>query len=209
MRPATRIDWAAARRRMAQVDQALAGVNEIDAMTLQRVWQRRAEQLARSPETEDDGESIELVLVRVGGERYGLPVHYVIDIQALERITHVPHAPCWVAGVTHWRGRILTVVDVRQYFGLPEHAASTTLDYAYRVVVQSPSMQIGLRVDDVLSISRLRVSERQLPDVDDDLPGRYIVGLAHSADLEYSKIPIVDLQRMLADPRLIVREELA
>lgn len=202
-----RIDWEAVRRRMAQMEQTLSDVDPIDETTLQRVWERRAEQLAVAPETEDDSESIEVLLVRLGSEPYGLLVRNVIDIRPLERLTRVPHTLPWIAGVAHWRGRILTVVDARHYFGLPERGASREPRRTYLVVMESPAMQIGLQVDDVLSISRLRMYQRQVEDVEDDSAYHFVAGLAQSDEAGYLRVAILDLQHVLADPKLIVHED--
>lgn len=202
---AQRIDWDAVRKRIAQVGQILSGEDEIDETTMQRVWERRAEQLAQVHEIEDDAESIELVLMCVVNKVFGLPVRHVNDIRPLGCITSVPRTPDWLAGVTHWRGRILTVIDVRHYFDLLDGDASHVSSSTCLIVVESPSMQIGLLVDDVLSINRLGITQKQLPDAAAHVPDRYISGVAQSDDLEYPSVAILDLQCMLADPRLVVR----
>ena len=200
------VDWDMVRRRIAQVGEVLSGAGEIDEAVLKSVWERRAAQLAQKLEEKDHDEPLDLVLARLSGEVYGLPVHSVIDIRAMERITCVPRTPPWVAGISHWRGRILTVVDAQCYLGLRD-APREPRD-SYLVVVESPSMQIGLLVDEVLSIGRLQVYEKQLPDRDAEPPRRYIIGMAQSDDPQHPRVAILDPARMLTDHRLIVREEM-
>ena len=95
---------------------------ETDALTpdkLQQIWERRAAMLAAAPaQEEEEGEQIELVIVQLGLEFYGVEVRYVSDIRAAKQITRVPRVPDWVSGVVNLRGRILSVIDLRKFFGL-------------------------------------------------------------------------------------------
>ena len=59
------------------------------------------------------------MVIRLGREVYGLETDYVFDIRPLESITHVPRVPDWVAGVVNLRGRIISVLDLQRFLGLP------------------------------------------------------------------------------------------
>lgn len=61
------------------------------------------------------------VIIRVEKERYGLPLPAVKEVVVPpERFTRVPRAPAAVAGVMNLRGRVVTVVELRQLLGLPD-----------------------------------------------------------------------------------------
>jgi purine-binding chemotaxis protein CheW len=61
------------------------------------------------------------VIFRVEKERYGLPLAAVKEVVVPpERFTRVPRAPAPVTGVMNLRGRVVTVVELRQLLGLPE-----------------------------------------------------------------------------------------
>jgi purine-binding chemotaxis protein CheW len=61
------------------------------------------------------------VIFRVEKERYGLPLAAVREVVVPpERFTRVPRAPTAVAGVMNLRGRVVTVVELRQLLGLPD-----------------------------------------------------------------------------------------
>ena len=55
----------------------------------------------------------ELVLVRLGGCRYALPMASVAEVGRPPALTRVPGLPAFVAGVANWRGRVLAVLDLR------------------------------------------------------------------------------------------------
>jgi purine-binding chemotaxis protein CheW len=75
--------------------------------------------------------SAEVVIVRLGGCRYALPMPAVAEVGRPPALTRVPGVPSWVAGVANWRGRVLAVLDLRPLLS----AESTTLDRRGRLVV--------------------------------------------------------------------------
>lgn len=67
----------------------------------------------------ESGSLKEYVTATVGGQLFGLPILRVQDVFKPERVTGVPLAPPEIAGVLNLRGRIVTLVDLRQRLGLP------------------------------------------------------------------------------------------
>ena len=73
----------------------------------------------------------EVVVVRLGGCRYALPMPAVAEVGRPPSLTRIPGVPSWVAGVANWRGRVLAVLDLRPLLA----AESTPLDRRGRLVV--------------------------------------------------------------------------
>jgi chemotaxis signal transduction protein len=111
-------DWESVRGRIAAANAALEGLDETSPEVMQEIWARRAAKWAEVPVEEDEGDRVDLVLARLGREVYGLDAQYVSVIRPVEQITPVPRVPDWVAGVVNVRGRILSVIDLRCFFGL-------------------------------------------------------------------------------------------
>jgi len=213
MKEAQDFDWENVRQRLAAVSAALAGLDETAPEVVQRIWARRAAQLARVPVQEEEGERMELVLVRLGREVYGLDAEFVLDIRPAGQITRVPRVPDWVAGVVNLRGRILSVLDLSRFFGLPQEVEREAIS-PYLVVVETPAMELALLVDDVLAVEALPAS--QVQGASDTLWGirpEYVRGVAERRDRnipadEASSLVVLDLPALLADERLIVDEEM-
>ena len=88
----------------------------------------------------------ELVVVRLGGCRYALPMASVAEVGRPPALTRVPGLPAFVAGVVNWRGRVLAVLDLR---GLLQ-AGFGPLDRRGRLVVlQHAGVRVGLLVEQV------------------------------------------------------------
>ncbi len=216
------LDWETIRQRIAELNAAMEETVEISPEEMQRIWARRAAELAQVPDEEDEGDQVRLVLIRLGREMYGLDAQYVYYVKPTEGITLVPRVPDWVAGVINMRGRILSVVDLRQFFGLPaaseDDRNSDSLDEAMLqlVVVETPDMEIALLVDDVLTVESLPIGQMQ--DASGTVRGlraEYVQGVIARQDPEADDgvegdrlVVILDLLAVLSDPRLIVHEEI-
>jgi purine-binding chemotaxis protein CheW len=73
----------------------------------------------------------EVVVVRLGGSRYALPMGSVAEVGRPPALTRVPGLPAWLAGVANWRGRVLAVLDLRPLLDAP----GGELDRRARLVV--------------------------------------------------------------------------
>lgn len=121
-------------------------------------------------------ERVLCVLCRAGGERLAVPardVHKVVDRPQLTRMPRLPEA---ILGITHHRGRIVTVVDAVPLLGLerapppsapgagadatvpPSAARPAALVGEARVLVlDRGTRQLGLWVDGVDEVEALRI----------------------------------------------------
>lgn len=88
-----------------------------------------------------------LVVVRLGGSRYALPMASVAEVGRVPGITRIPGLPAWVAGVANWRGRVVAVLDLRPLLTAP---ADDVNRRSRLVVLSHETHRIGLLVDAVL-----------------------------------------------------------
>jgi purine-binding chemotaxis protein CheW len=183
--------------------------DELTTELLEQTWARRADMLAEEVAEDDGGEHLSVVLVQLGQEVYGLEAQYVYDARPLERITPVPRAPGWMAGVVNVRGRIYPVLDLARFLGLPT-AANGNGEGAYLVVVQSEMLELALKVDHVLSV--IALPESRLQETADTLnvPTAILRGVMQNNDDHDlpAFLVVLDLPQLLSDPQLIIHEEL-
>ncbi len=181
----------------------------IDQEQVEKVWAQRAAQLAKVVKREESGEQLAIALVRLGRELLGVEVQYVQDIRQIEALTRVPRVPEWVAGISNVRGRILSVINLRSFLGLPPAPQSGE---GILVVVQAASMDVILLVDDVPGVEVLPVRK--------DLAGNnllhhlrseYILAVVErrNSSADQRHITVLNMDAILSDPRMMVHEELA
>lgn len=169
-----------------------------------QVWARRAAELARVPPQEEEGEQLDLLLFCLGSETYAFEARFAFDIRPAAQITRVPRVPDHVAGLVHIRGRILSVLDLARFFGLPGEDRDENQPQRHLLMVEQPEMELALLVDEVLAVQSFARSHLQpAGDALPGLPAEYVRGVAPGP------LVVLDLPALLADERLIVREEMA
>lgn len=116
----------------------------------------------------------------VGDEDYGLPIQYVTEIIAMQRITEVPDVEEYVEGVINLRGKVIPVVDVRRRFGMPEREYD---DRTCIVVVEYEGTAVGLVVDRVAEVVDIPGDQVDPPPtIHKGANHRYIQGLGKVGD---------------------------
>ena len=58
-------------------------------------------------------ETKQFIVVRIGGEKFGIDIGYVDNIIRLQKITRVPKAQVWFKGIINLRGEIVPVMSAR------------------------------------------------------------------------------------------------
>jgi purine-binding chemotaxis protein CheW len=139
------------------------------------------------------GETLsEFVTAVVGGQRFGLPILRVQDVFVPDRLTRVPLAPPDVAGLMNLRGRIVTLIDMRQRLGLGD-AASGANTMAIGVELRGESY--GLLVDSVGEVLKLDDARREACPVNLD---PHLAALSFGIHrLEDQLLLLIDVDRVL------------
>jgi purine-binding chemotaxis protein CheW len=163
------------------------------------VLRARALALARREEPAVAGERLELLEFRLARDRYAVETRHVSEVIPLADLTPVPCTPAFLAGVVNVRGRITAVMDIQKFLALPMQGLA---DLHHIILVRAPQFDIGLLADAIVSVRSQPRGDLQpsLPPPA-GMPPDYVKGM--TAD----RVVVLDLERMLADPRLIVHED--
>lgn len=219
-------DWESARQRILQATAALAQGNETDAEILESVWAQRAAQIAQTPAQQEKGDRADFTLVQLGSEVYAIDVEYVFTIRPAKEISRVPRVPEWVTGVANVRGHIMSVIDLKRFFGLAAGTAApeNNLDSKagatdYLIVVHLEDMEVALLIDDIPGVESILIDKIQDTDgVVRGIPPEYVRGVVRREDpnsqaaaqhaIQNTFITVLNIPALLGDPRLIIHEEL-
>ena len=141
----------------------------------------------------NDDPVLQWVTFQLGSETYGINVLQVREVLRVTDITPVPGAPEYVLGIINLRGNVVTVIDCRRCFGLPDKEH----DDVSRIVIVEASAQIfGILVDSVAEVVYLRTSQiDHAPSVGAEDSAKYIQGV-YSRDDEL--LILVDLNKLIA-----------
>jgi len=196
----TAIDWREVYRRLEAARAAVERVRAPDSEESRRLLKARAQALARqSAPAEAAGEHIEIVEFDLAYERYAVEVGYVREVCPLENLTPLPCAPAFVLGIVNLRGEILSVLDLKKFFELPEKGLT---DLNKVIVLEAESMLFGILADAVLGVRRISVAELQ-----PSLPTLTAVREAYLRGVTAERTVILDAAKLLADERIVVQEQ--
>lgn len=145
-------------------------------------------------ESVENDPEIQLVTFRLQDETYGINVMQVQEVLRVAEIAPVPGAPHYVLGIINLRGNVVTVVDTRTRFGLPQ---TEVTDLSRIVVIESEAQVVGILVDSVAEVVDLRLSEiDSAPNVGNEESSRYIQGVASKNN---NLLIVVDLNKLLSE----------
>ncbi len=141
-----------------------------------------------------DDPVIQWVTFRLAGETYGINVMQVQEVLRYTEIAPVPGASPHVLGIINLRGNVVTVIDTRLRFGLPQGELN---DNTRIVIIEASSHVVGILVDSVAEVVYLRQSEiESSPNVGQDESARYIQGVCHK---DGELLILIELEKMLTD----------
>ncbi len=115
------IDWRTVHQRLAAASAAVERMEMPNAEETRRILKTRAHALAREPaKTQTAAESLEVVEFLLAYEKYAIESRYVREVYPLEDLTPLPCAPAFVLGIVSVRGEIISVINIKKFFDLPE-----------------------------------------------------------------------------------------
>lgn len=129
-----------------------------------------------------DQEKIQYIVVKIGGEQYGLNISYVDNIVRMQKITRVPKAPHYYVGVINLRGEIVPVMSVRRKMGL-EDDVYTNKSRIIILKLENLGL-IGIIVDEVKEVINLGESDidRNVSNANRRADANYINGIGKDGD---------------------------
>jgi purine-binding chemotaxis protein CheW len=134
----------------------------------------------------------EYLILRLGGERYGVEIGRVLEVMRTPAITEVPRAPSDVRGVIAVRGDLVTVVDPRSRLGL---ARSEGPPARRVVIVDDGEGAFGLLVEGVAGVVRLpRGALEPCPQALGGAGGALYLGIGRDVDRLFL---VLDLRALL------------
>jgi purine-binding chemotaxis protein CheW len=184
----------------AKVESLTAGMFEIAPEAKENILRSRAQALAREAEIEGPaGESLEVLAFLLAHERYAIETGCIREVYPLTELTPLPCTPAFVRGIINIRGQILTVIDMKVFFDLPEKGI-TNLNRV--IVAGKDDMELGILADEIIGISNIPVKNIfPAPSAIKDIHADYLRGVTGE------RLIVLDMERLLADQQLVVNEE--
>jgi len=174
------------------------GEGGMSAESVRKILEERARRIASPEEMEDETGFLELLRFQLSYQEYAIEMRYVREVVLTGEITPVPGAPPFISGICAARGQIISLVDLRVLFALPEKGLT---DLNRVIVMTNGQITFGILADSITGIGTIPATSVNPPD-----PGllpaakRYLKGRAGSS------LVVLDAAAILGDPALVVED---
>ena len=147
---------------------------------------------------EEKDEYVEVLEFLLAHEMYGVELKYVREVYPLKELTPIPEIPAFVLGVVNVRGQILSVIDIKKFFDLPEKGLT---DLNRVIILHSDDMEFGILADSIIGVRNILLSELKtsLPTLT-GIREEYLKGVTKEREI------ILDAGKLLSDKGIIVNE---
>lgn len=194
------IDWSEVHRRLDASRAANEQGQQAGPEFKKKILRQRAKDLAReSHRTEGAEESLQVTEFMLAYEKYAVESSYVREVYPLKELAQVPCTPPFVLGIINVRGQILSVIDIRKFFELPEKGLT---DLNKVIILHDEKMEFGILADLIVGVRSIPVREIQtsLPTFTGSR-AEYLKGVTEEP------LIILDTGKLLSDEQIIVDEE--
>jgi purine-binding chemotaxis protein CheW len=191
--------WSEIHSRIEAVNAAIEKGFSPSIEEKKKVLKARADLLALEPEKEREDEQIEVVEFLLLNEHYGIESHYIREVYPIKDFTPLPCTPPFVFGLINVRGQIISVIDIKKFFDMPEKGIS---DLNKVIIIHDEKMEFGILADSVAGVRKIAVSEIEPP-----LPTLTGIREEFLRGVTGERMVILDAKRLLTDKNIIVHEE--
>lgn len=191
------IDWSEIHDRVESARQALAQGAALSPQERRAILRTRARALAREPQQVVSAqEFLEIIEFRLASETYGIESAFIREVYPLKDITPLPGVPPFVLGIVNVRGQILSVVDLKKFFDLPEKGLGQLNKL---IILRNEQMEFGILADEVLGARAIALEAIQAtPPTVSEIGAEYLRGVTAEC------VIILDGQKILGNEKIIV-----
>lgn len=142
-----------------------------------------------------------IVVFRLEGQRYALPVDHVQEIQQIVRPTRLPDGSKALLGMIDLRGRVLPLIDLRLLLGLPAEAYDLQTPM---IIGRTGEHLVALVVDEVDDVVDLPEGCLQQPSGIYELADR-MLGVCRLGE---GLVFVLDMNRVVPEERVVEAQQL-
>jgi purine-binding chemotaxis protein CheW len=193
------VDWSAIHQRVERAREALAQGAAPAGLESRAILRRRAQALAQ-----EHGQSgpaaarLEIVEFSLAAETYGFEAAFVREVYPLKEFTPLPGVPAFVLGIINVRGQILSIVNLKTFFDLPDKGLGQLNKL---IILHNEQMELGILADDILGARSIELGALQpAPATVSGIGAQYVRGVTSE------RVIILDADKLLSDDQIIVHQ---
>ncbi|CAN2041503.1 purine-binding chemotaxis protein CheW [Candidatus Magnetomoraceae bacterium gMMP-15] len=191
--------WKNIKKRLKTAKQYYENGFQVNSEQKHAILKARAKVLAQKPEKKDDEDCLLVVEFTLAHERYAFELTHVREVYPLKELTVLPLTPSFVPGIINVRSQIISIVDMKKFFELPDEVPSNLNRV---IILHSDIMEFGVLADEILGVSSIPINTIQ-----SSLPTLKGVRAEYLKGITKDRLVILDGEKILCDPKIVVHEE--
>lgn len=134
-------------------------------------------------------------------EKYGIEIQYLNEVYSVKKVTRLPCTPVFVIGIINFRGKIISVIDIRNFLGFS--TGRIEADNVKKViVVKVKDIEVGIAADSILLCNVIplnKVQKNALKTM--NFNSNYFKGITKEGSI------ILNIKNIILDEKIIIDEE--
>lgn len=144
-------------------------------------------------------EFIEIMEFSLASETYGIETKFIREVYPLKDFTTLPGTPSFAVGIVNVRGQIISVIDLKKFFNLPEKGLG---ELNKVIIVRNERMEFGLLADVIQGTRSVSLDTIQSSPVSTiEIGSGYLRGVTSDHTI------ILDAEKILEDEKIIIHQE--
>lgn len=164
------------------------------------ILRERAEKLSRAEGETQVAATQSIVAFMVSGQCFGVPLEHVVYAGRLRHLTPLPGGSSFLLGITVLAGHLVSVLDMASFLDLRQQGLG---DITCCLVVQAGGREIGLAAEQLIGIED--VPTQRIASIG-GIGGKNTAAsstiVTRAAFLDRLRMMLIDLEGLIADPRL-------
>ena len=173
------------------------------------ILKTRARVLAQKPAKKGPDEAhLEVVKFLLAHETYAFESIHILEVLPLKELTPLPCTPSFVLGIINFRGQIISIIDLKKFFELPEQGHTDLnrviiLHTDEPVLSNAEGMVFGILADTVVGVNAIPPSTVQpCPPTFTGIRAQYTKGITGD------RVVLLDGGKILSDEKIVVNREI-
>ncbi len=166
-------------------------------LNTENILKSRARKLAEETSAElNHVNTITVVEFQIAHEVYAIELNRIRVIHPLKALTFIPGTPDFIRGVINLRGEIISVVDLKVFFDLPDQDFT---NLSQVIILSSDEMEFGILADEVLGVAELSKK-----DIRPSLPTLTGIRADYLKGVTGNSIVVLDVEKLLTDKKMVI-----
>jgi purine-binding chemotaxis protein CheW len=162
-----------------------------------KILKDRARELAKETSSGSNLETtIAVVEFQIAHETYAIELNRIRIIHPFKTMTFIPGTPDFIRGVINLRGEIISVVDLKVFFDLPDQGFT---NLSQVIILSSDKMEFGILADAVLGVAEISKN-----DIQPSLPTLTGIRADYLKGVTGNGIVVLDVEKLLKDEKMSI-----